>query len=574
MRVTPARRSLLFALARRLSLAFVFGALISLLGGLWQSSLSYAVLADALLLRFLLDRREWATKSFWDQAPCLLFLPLYAIVATYNLNFGLNKTLGLTAPCFSIALIAAMIFWAKTPLPRAFPLSPAYGLAAASGALVMFQIVFHFRALDSGIVLLALLLAVIGSLLGGLLHVFAAFIRTLPRHYIWKYHFWKYYSWVRSVRGVATPALEKPTREEPPPPARSTLSRRTVLAGLVGAGGLLATGAGVAWLTRYVAPHSLALVTYKGHEDGVFILAWSPDGSRIATAGGDIDKTIQIWEATSGKTLLTYRGHADGLLISSLAWSPDGRQIASADFKENLHIWDTATGGHMVTYTKRGFIAQWSPDGRRIASSDFHSIQIRDALTDTLLLTYQPQQFAPCALAWSPGGTRIVAGSSAGDEFPPGVHVFNAVTGETIALYNSHISSVRTAIWSPDGKRIASASIDLVIDTPPNQIVQKDPTVHIWDASTGKQFFRYRGHTDTVNGAAWSPDGRRIASASDDETVQVWDADTGSHVFTYHNSFLPDIHPSQVAWSPDGRLIASASYDFGGDAQVWVPEKT
>ncbi len=67
--------------------------------------------------------------------------------------------------------------------------------------------------------------------------------------------------------------------------------------------------------------------------------------------------------------------------------------------------------------------------------------------------------------------------------------------------------------WSPDGKRIASAS---------GVEGEGDYTVQVWDASTGKTLLTYTGHTEAVHAVAWSPDGSRIASASQDRTVQVW----------------------------------------------------
>lgn len=120
--------------------------------------------------------------------------------------------------------------------------------------------------------------------------------------------------------------------------------------------------------------------------------------------------------------------------------------------------------------------------------------------------------------------------------------------------YRGHTNVVNGVAWSPDGTRIASAS--------------DDQTVQVWDSTTGAHPYTYQGHTKFVNWVAWSPDGTRIASASTDQTVHVWNAVNGAHSYTYRGhvgKYIGGVNG--VAWSPNGARIASASFDQ--TVQVW-----
>ncbi len=161
------------------------------------------------------------------------------------------------------------------------------------------------------------------------------------------------------------------------------------------------------------------------------------------------------------------------------------------------------------------------------------------------LYTYRGHSDGVDAVAWSPDGRRIASGS-----LDTTVQVWDAADGGNVYTYRGHSGFVYAVAWSPNGKRIASGS--------------SDKTVQVWDAADGGHVYTYRGHSDTVTAVAWSPDGTRIASGSSDKTVQVWDAADGGHVYTYrgHSDTV-----TAVAWSPDGTRIASGSSDK--TVQVW-----
>jgi len=161
------------------------------------------------------------------------------------------------------------------------------------------------------------------------------------------------------------------------------------------------------------------------------------------------------------------------------------------------------------------------------------------------LYTYRQHTALVNAVAWSPDSKRI---ASASDDNT--VRVWDATTGEHLLIYRGHNNLVEAVTWSPNGLHLASASFD--------------KTVQVWDASSGARLLTYPGHHDLVRTVAWSPDSKRIASGSGDKTAQVWDAVDGSTLLTYqkHGDLV-----EAVAWSPDGRYIASCGNDK--TVQVW-----
>ncbi|KAJ6144961.1 hypothetical protein N7470_008856 [Penicillium chermesinum] len=332
---------------------------------------------------------------------------------------------------------------------------------------------------------------------------------------------------------------------------------------------------------------SACLQTLEGHSYEIRSIAWSPDGSRLAS--GSADKTVRIWDPATGQSVSILEGHTDW--VNSIAWSPDGSRLVSGSGDKTVRIWDPATGQSVSTlncYSRSAFSAvysiAWSPDGSRLASgSGDNIVQIWDLATgqsmsileghtkwvntiawvgDKTVRIWDPATgqsvstlnghsrsafSAVYSIAWSPDGSRLASGS--GDNI---VRIWDPATGQNMSILEGHTYSVYSIAWSPDGSRLVSGS--------------EDKTVRIWDPATGQSVSILEGHTDWVNSIFWSPDGSRLASGSEDKTVRIWDPATGQSMSTLEGHSL---EIRSITWSPDGSRLASGSEDK--TVRIWDP---
>jgi WD40 repeat protein len=285
---------------------------------------------------------------------------------------------------------------------------------------------------------------------------------------------------------------------------------------------------------------------FVGHKDMVWSVAFSPDGTQILSASGNVfsgskDYSVRLWDVHTGNPIRRFQSHTDGVLC--VAFSPDGRYAISGSGDNTIRLWNVATGEEMRRFPwhlKRVWSVAFAPDGRRIVSGSWdQTVRLWDVETGKELSRFEGHTNGVNSVAFAPDGRHIVSGST--DQT---VRLWDVDTGKEVSRFTGHKDYVTRVLFSPDGQRVLSSS--------------KDRTVRLWDVHTGKEMLRLQGHTDVIYGVAFAPDGARMLSGSWDQTMRLWDVAGGKELCCIED------HPqgiNTVAVSPDGRRLLSGSRD-------------
>jgi WD40 repeat protein/tRNA A-37 threonylcarbamoyl transferase component Bud32 len=367
--------------------------------------------------------------------------------------------------------------------------------------------------------------------------------------------------------------------ERPDRPTSLCLSPDGTRGASIGSGGrnalLWSTGPGVS-----------PTVSLIGHDAPILALAYSADGTRIATSS--VDRTVRTWDDRTGSPLAVFRGH-DGP-VEHLIFSPDGTRIASRT-ATGLIVWDLARSSSIVHLGEESRFHGnliFSPDGRRIAAASDDTIRLWEVETGLALPILTGRGRSVLCYSFSPDGTRIATGSV----FPDlAVRIHDLKTGTVIAELKGHKNSIEWVGYSPDGRVLVSASRDQTLRVwdaadgrpgpilrghtnliriarflGPGRIVSSalDNTLRVWDLENGEVLGVLRGPVEPLVATSGSRNSTLIATADADGLVQFWDPEATARggVLSGHRGFVYD-----VAFSPDGRRVASASWD--GTARVW-----
>jgi WD40 repeat protein len=281
----------------------------------------------------------------------------------------------------------------------------------------------------------------------------------------------------------------------------------------------------------------------------------SPTGRVVAVGAG---KFVKLFDLTTGRDLscLTL---ASGT-VTALVFSPDGRHVAAGSSDGRVEVWDVSKGGAKPGVPGDGAAAPGEVEKLRqqLDEARRREQEQRDqaaAARRQAELALYASHIALAQQAWRRG--MMEQSKKALNECPPAdrgwewhylrrLAAADGKLGAVALTLKGHSNPVTAVAFSPDGKALATASVDL--------------TVRLWAASTGKEERSLVGHRDVVASVAYSPDGARLASASYDGTVRLWDPATGiesGHCFQTH-----DGKATAVAFSPDGKRLAAGIGDW------------
>ena len=339
--------------------------------------------------------------------------------------------------------------------------------------------------------------------------------------------------------------------------------------------------------------------TLTGHTAHITGLSFSSSGKWLASCSAD--KTIKVWDIEAHRELLSLEGHEAA--ITSVAFSPDDQHIASGSEDQSVRIWNSVTGETVKTKSFADAVSGVSFNrDRKQTQLQVACVTRRENPTTPCILTiWQPFTETEVTLQGEKPGRsqRSVAVS------PDGVFVASAddgvrasggapTTGDQsllrprVALWNVrqkgepksigiHESNITQIVFSPDGQRLASASLDRTVKvwdfanhvadltlndeagvyaiafSPDGSRLASgggDGTVKIWSMPARTL------QTGVVHNVVFSPDGKHVAASGSTATI-VWDAYSGRQILRLaHSGLLGDRPYFRAQWSPNGRFIA------------------
>lgn len=282
---------------------------------------------------------------------------------------------------------------------------------------------------------------------------------------------------------------------------------------------------------------SRATTPLVGHEDKIYNVAYSPDGTRLLSTSKD--KTARLWDVATGECLRVLEGHKGWVYAAEFHPTKPLVLTSSGDF--TARIWDLESDKftELAGHTKIVFSAVFTSDGKQVVTgSRDRSVKFWDVETGELLRTLQTTHRSGVTSAvLSPAGNLLMTTSWDGD-----AKIYLADTFEETATLRLHTDAVYRGLFAKDGEHVYTFS--------------HDGTFALWNVASARPMARYSGHEGLIWDGAFDPERKRLATAGYDSKVLVWDIpmiDPTPQVL--------DENPMPVKWKSAERASVYSSAD-------------
>ena len=289
--------------------------------------------------------------------------------------------------------------------------------------------------------------------------------------------------------------------------------------------------------------------TLEGHSGMVTDVTFSPDGTKLASAGSN-DATVKLWDVATGRAEAALEG--DLMSVSHVAFSPDGATLAAAargsdpggeSGQCSIKLWGLSSHREVGRLRHSASWARglaFSRDGGALicAGSD-GALVFWDLSGDRLHATLSGHATDSEAVAFSPDGMVLASGGKDAT-----LRLWDVATGREMDVLTRHAGWVHGTVFSPDGTVLASTD--------------KDGVIKLWDVATGREAASVNGHSAGAMALDMSPDGTILATGGNEGFLKLWDA------VDLREKATVKVHDGRVkglSFSPDGAVIATAGND-------------